>query len=67
VKNNDKSTAKTKLATKNEIYTIKRGDTLDGIAQRFSIQVTDIKRWNQNISNNIQPGKKLTIKHANAS
>jgi len=63
-KSDNKSTAKTRLAAKNEIYTIKRGDTLDAIAQKFSIEVTDIKRWNQNIGSNIQPGKKLTIKHS---
>lgn len=66
-KTNEKSAAKTKMALKNETYTIKRGDTLDGIAQKFSISVVDIKSWNQNMSNHIQPGKKLTIKHSSAS
>jgi membrane-bound lytic murein transglycosylase D len=66
-KSNDKSAARTKIAAKSQSYTIKRGDTLDGIAQKFSIEVSDIKRWNQNISHKIQPGKKLTIKPASAS
>ena len=71
-KSNNKSpaktrvTAKTKVNAKNNTYTIKRGDTLDAVARKFSIEVADIKRWNKNISNHIQPGKKLTIKHTSA-
>lgn len=67
IKLKDKSVSKAKVAVKSEIYTIKSGDTLGGIAEKFSIPLADIKRWNQNISNNIQTGEKLTIKYVSAS
>jgi membrane-bound lytic murein transglycosylase D len=65
--NSDNSTSKTKVAAKSQIYTIKRGDTLSDIAEKFSVPLADIKRWNQNISNHIQTGEKLTIKYVSAS
>ena len=42
-------------------YTIKRGDTLGGIAKKFHCSVKQIKQWNGLTSDNIRDGKKLKI------
>ena len=42
-------------------YTIKRGDTLGGIAKKFHCSVKQIKQWNGLSSDNIRDGKKLKI------
>ncbi|MEO6117891.1 MAG: LysM peptidoglycan-binding domain-containing protein [Methylotenera sp.] len=61
----------TKLASNNKdkkkTYTVKRGDTLHSIAQKFDVAITDIKRWNRNVTANIQPGNKLTIHPSDAA
>jgi membrane-bound lytic murein transglycosylase D len=41
-------------------YTIRKGDSLSRIADRFNILVSDIKRWNK-IGKYIQPGQKLKL------
>jgi len=43
------------------VYTVRRGDTLSEIAQRFGVSVTAIKRWNNLDDNTIQIGQRLTI------
>lgn len=56
-----------KLATSNknksdkQVYTVKRGDTLHSIADKFNVAVADLKRWNKKSTNQIKPGNKLTI------
>lgn len=45
-------------------YTVKRGDTLYSIANRFNVSVSEIKTWNKLRSLNVQAGKKLTIKRS---
>lgn len=52
---------------KKKTYTVKRGDTLHSIAQKFDVAITDIKRWNKNVTANIQPGHKLTIHPSDAA
>ena len=42
-------------------YTIKRGDTLGGIAKKFHCTVKQIKQWNNLPNDNIREGKKLKI------
>ena len=42
-------------------YTIRRGDTLGGIAARHRVKVTDLKRWNNLKSDMIREGRKLVI------
>ena len=42
-------------------YTIKRGDTLGGIAKKFHCTVKQLKAWNGLKSDNIREGKKLKI------
>ena len=54
-----------KIATK--AYTVKPGDTVYSIAQKHDISVADLKRWNSNMSDQIQPGQKLNFAPNNAS
>ena len=42
-------------------YTIKRGDTLGGIAARYHVRVSDLKKWNNLKSDMIRDGRKLVI------
>lgn len=41
-------------------YTVRRGDSLSLIADRFNIRVADIKRWNT-IGKYLQPGQKIKL------
>ncbi|MCZ6882917.1 MAG: LysM peptidoglycan-binding domain-containing protein [Gammaproteobacteria bacterium] len=41
-------------------YTIRKGDSLSRIANRFNIRVSDIKRWNT-IGKYLQPGQKIKL------
>lgn len=67
--NSTKNTNKvvTNNKEKKKTYTVKRGDTLHSIAQKFDVAITDIKRWNKNVTANIQPGHKLTINPSDAA
>jgi len=42
-------------------YTIARGDTLSGIAQRFNVSLSDLKNRNRISGSKIMVGQKLTI------
>ena len=42
-------------------HTVRRGETLSGIAERYNVESYDIKQWNRMRSGALQPGKKLTI------
>ncbi len=42
-------------------YTIKKGDTLSGIAKKFHCSVKQLKQWNGLTNDNIRDGKKLKI------
>ena len=50
-----------KSSAKKRTYTVKRGDTLHSIADKFNVAIVDIKRWNKISNNHIQPGNKLII------
>jgi len=41
-------------------YTVRKGDSLYLIANRFNIKVSDIRRWNQ-LGKYLQPGQKLKL------
>ena len=41
-------------------YTIRKGDSLSRIADRFNIRVSDIRRWNK-IGKYLQPGQKIKL------
>ena len=43
-------------------YTVRGGDSLARIANKFKVNVSDIQRWNQiNPEKYLQPGQKLKI------
>lgn len=41
-------------------HTVRKGDTLDRVAKRYNVQVTDIRRWNDN-AEPLRPGTTLDI------
>jgi len=43
------------------LYTVKQGDTLYDIANKYKISVSSLKRWNNLRRNLIKPGDKLTL------
>ncbi len=42
-------------------YRVRRGDTLAGIADRFDVTVTELKRWNHISGQRVRPGWRLRI------
>lgn len=42
-------------------YRVQRGDTLDSIADRFDVSVTELKRWNHLSVNHVSRGVRLRI------
>ena len=45
-----------------KVYFVKRGDTLNEIAEKFNVTVADIKQWNKKTASHIRPGNKIIIK-----
>ena len=45
------------------VYIVKSGDTLGGIANKYDLEVSKIREWNSMRSNSsrIYPGQKLTL------
>lgn len=43
-------------------YTVKSGDTLTAIANKYSVSVSDLKSWNKLSSDTIYVGQKLAVK-----
>ncbi len=51
-----------KSTSKQKQYTVRRGDTLYSIAQRFDVDLDDLRRWNKfSHKSRIHPGDKLTV------
>ena len=50
-----------KPEVKTSTYTVKKGDSLGAIAERFGVTVDQLRDWNGIKGNNIQAGQKLTI------
>lgn len=48
--------------TSNIRYTIRKGDSLWRIADKFNVSVTDLKRWNSLSKRHLQPGETLKLK-----
>jgi membrane-bound lytic murein transglycosylase D len=42
-------------------YRVRRGDTLDGIAERFSVGIGDVRKWNHLTANKVSRGMVLRI------
>lgn len=55
----DKKSAK--VAAKSTRYTIRKGDTLVGIARKFNVAVNDIQRWNNLPAKRLTPGTTVTM------
>ncbi len=53
--------ATSKPVTKIKFHTVKRGDVLGDIAEKYDVSIADIKKWNKMKGNNVQLGKKLKI------
>ncbi|MGL5317606.1 MAG: LysM peptidoglycan-binding domain-containing protein [Bacteroidales bacterium] len=43
------------------LHTIRSGETLGGIASKYKVKVTDLRKWNNVANNNIRAGKKLKV------
>ena len=58
-----KSTTKTNTTAKNskKQYTIKKGDTLLGISQKFKVSLKDLKKINNITTSSIKIGEKIAI------
>lgn len=44
-----------------QTYTVKRGESVYGIARKFDCSVSELKQWNKMRTNFVHPGKKLTV------
>lgn len=53
---------KTKPKQKVTYYTVKKGDNLTKIANKFHVTVSDLMKWNHLKNDRIREGQKLTIK-----
>lgn len=42
-------------------YTVRSGDTLSAIANRYNVSVSDIRRWNKNSGGTLRPGQKIVL------
>ncbi len=62
-----KSTNKPVSKPKNTYYTVKKGDNLEKIANKFDISVSRLKNMNDLSKNIIQPGDKLIVGKSNNS
>jgi len=51
------------LTTQKVNYKVRRGDSLARIARKFSVDVSDLKKWNRKLYNKkyLQPGDRITV------
>lgn len=61
INNNGRQPPSSAAAKKTIRYIVKRGDTLDSIARKFEVALTDLQRWNSIKGSHIVPGRKLTV------
>ncbi|MGA2669701.1 MAG: LysM peptidoglycan-binding domain-containing protein [Ignavibacteria bacterium] len=54
--------SKKKETSKTQNYTVKKGDTLAKIAEKYDVTVAELKKWNKLKSDEIEVGDKLVIK-----
>ena len=53
--------SKPKFERKTQYHTIKSGESLGKIADKYNVSITELKKWNSIKGNTIQAGKKLKI------
>ncbi|WP_296146361.1 LysM peptidoglycan-binding domain-containing protein [uncultured Flavobacterium sp.] len=51
----------TKMVSKTKFHTVKRGDNIGEISQKYGVSVAEIKKWNRLKGNNVMLGSKLKI------
>ena len=56
-----KKSSKKSSKTKTQTYTVKRGDNLGVICQKYGVSLAQVKQWNKIKGNNIHPGQRLTV------
>ena len=56
-----KAAAKETVQRRKQTYTVRRGDTLFTVAQRYKVTMRDLKQWNNLRSNMLMVGQKLVI------
>jgi len=52
----------TKKSTTTKYHTVKKGETLSAIADKYNITVSDLKKWNKLSDDTIEVGQKLVVK-----
>lgn len=57
----DSSSSSSKSGTKTKYHTVRRGESLGLISNKYGVAVSDLKRWNNLRSNMINSGAKLKI------
>jgi len=50
-----------KMVAKTKYHTVKRGDNISEISQKYGVSVAEVKKWNRLKSNNVMLGAKLKI------
>jgi membrane-bound lytic murein transglycosylase D len=48
-------------ATRRVLYTVRRGDTLVTIADRFGVSLAELRRWNNLTGTRVEPGRHLRV------
>jgi LysM repeat protein/soluble lytic murein transglycosylase-like protein len=57
-----KSSNKSKSSTKNGLYTVQSGDSLDKIARKYKVKISDLMKWNDlKKSYMLKPGMQLKV------
>ncbi|MFC7774884.1 LysM peptidoglycan-binding domain-containing protein [Flavobacterium sp. GCM10027622] len=56
------SNQKAKSFSRTKIHTVKRGDNLASIANKYGVTIREVKDWNNIKSSSLQAGRKLKIK-----
>ncbi len=51
----------TKNVSRTKYHTVKRGDNLSDIADKYNVAMAEVKKWNKLKGSNLQAGKKLKI------
>ncbi|WP_119395517.1 LysM peptidoglycan-binding domain-containing protein [Salinibius halmophilus] len=60
------ATTSDRTVTRRVSYTVRNGDSLSSIGQRFRVSVNQLREWNDDLGRYLQPGDRLTI-HVNVT